>query len=264
MKYLAAVQYRGTAYAGFQLQPDKPTVQGELERALADFYGEAVRVYGSSRTDAGAHAVCHPVCFSPPKSYPKRSVMAAVNHRLPDDIRVLDLIKVDEGFVPLKQATSRTYLYLIWNSPRENVFIREYAYHVRRAIDVETLNKAVAVLKGTHDFSAFSKKDTAANTRVRTINRAEVKTNGELIAVIFNGSGFLYGMIRSMVADCLACAAGQLAVEDIENMLATGERVRTLNLVPACGLFLYNVYFGDFSFDVSFPLFGGIDLYLSR
>lgn len=264
MNYLAAVQYRGTRYAGFQLQPDRPTIQGELEQALADFYGESVRVYGSSRTDAGAHAVCHPVCFSPPKSYPKRSVLAALNHRLPPDIRVIDLKKVEDGFVPLKAATSRTYFYLIWNSPQENVFLKEYSYHVKKDINVEELTRALSVFKGTHDFTAFSKKDTAANTRVRTINLVEVNKNGELITVIFNGSGFLYGMIRSIIADCLACASGSLKIDEIENMLVTGNRSRPLNLVPAHGLFLYNVYFGDFSFEVSFPLAGSIDRNLRR
>lgn len=264
MRYLAAVQYRGTRYAGFQLQPDRLTVQGELERALEDFYSEPVRVYGSSRTDAGAHAVCHPVCFDAPRSYPRRSIMAAVNHRLPSDIRLLDLAGVSDDFVPLREAVARTYVYLIWNSKRENVFLSEFSYHLKKKIDVDKLARAVSLFKGTHDFTAYSKKDTAASSRVRTINRAEVVADGELIAVVLNGSGFLYGMVRSLVADCISCASGTIEIAEIEDMLASGERTRPLNLVPAAGLFLYNVFFRDFHFEVRFPLLTGIDRYLNR
>ena len=150
------LEYRGGRYCGFQVQPQLPTVQGELERALEALYGEHVKTYGASRTDAGAHARGQVAAFDAPRDYPPRAVMGALNASLPGDVRVREAFEAPGGFDPRRQAASREYRYLVLNQERPSVFWRGYAWHVAQFLDVEAMQQAADGLLGCHDFRAFA------------------------------------------------------------------------------------------------------------
>lgn len=265
MRLLAWTQYDGTDFSGWQKQKGLRTVQGVLEKALSDLFCENIKVYGSSRTDAGAHAVCHPVVFEVPEKYSPEEVASALNARLPSDVKIMDVKLVSNEFSPLKEARARTYVYLIALSRQNKVFLENYAYFLEKPLQERQLKKfteALLLFKGTHDFTSFSKADSKVKSRVRTIMDIEIFESGGLIAVRLTADGFLYGMIRSIIGAALSCASGRLEKEEITKMLEGKKESGSLQLVPASGLFLYQVWFKEKGLNFS-PKFPFIDIPLN-
>lgn len=243
MRYAARVEYDGTGFAGFQVQPGGRTVQGELEAALRSICGgERIRVDGAGRTDAGVHASGQVIAFT----WTGRVILAEVLGRairavLPPDVTIGPLRRVDIGFQPRRAAVRREYRYTIWNGPRSPLRER-YALGVREALDVPAMDSAAQVLVGRHDFSALGGKH---RQPIRTLYGVRVRRKGRVVTIDVAGDAFLRQMVRSIVAALLRIGHGQATTTDLEVALRSPGRVFAGQVAPPHGLSLRRVVLGD-------------------
>ena len=149
------VAYDGTAYCGFQVQNNGATIEGELNKALSELFGETIRVIGASRTDSGVHAYCNVAVFDTQARMPAEKMMYALNQRLPEDIRVQSSCEVALDFHPRHTDSRKTYEYRIYNAPVQNPMKRHYALWNYHNLDVEKMKEAATYLVGEHDFKSF-------------------------------------------------------------------------------------------------------------
>lgn len=238
------MEYLGTRYAGFQTQPGKTTVQQVLEMAIANVTGEAVRVLGSGRTDAGAHAVGQVIAFSTESALPIAAFLRALNAHLPDDINVTSTEDVALSFHPRYDALRRTYRYLIWNRPVRSPFWLGRSAHVRPPLDVDRMDKAARHLIGDHDFGAFVAAAATPNRR-RTMQRAHCWREADVVIVELEASGFMRQMVRAIAGTLIDVGLGKLDVLDFERILLSRDRARAGETAPACGLYLFRVSYPE-------------------
>jgi tRNA pseudouridine38-40 synthase len=219
VRYRARVEYDGTDFAGFQVQPGGRTVQGELEGALRRLSGGTrVVVDGSGRTDAGVHARGQVIAFTYSGRLGRSELQKALAAGLPRDIGLGPIVPVGKHFSPRHQARHREYRYQIWNGPRSPLRERQ-ALGVRERLDVAAMAAAAKVFVGRHDFSAFGGAD---RQPVRTLTKLSVVRRGELITVTVVADAFLRGMVRRIVAALLRVGQGRASAEDLAKAL--GER----------------------------------------
>jgi tRNA pseudouridine38-40 synthase len=237
------VEYDGTFYHGFQVQddPSLPTIQGELEAAIATICGETIRITGSGRTDAGAHALGQVVNFHTYSFVPIERFSVALNSVLPKDIRVKQAESVPFSFHARFDAIAKTYVYIVDNRPHASVFLRNYVYHVPQALDVAAIKEAAALLVGTRDYASFQTSGSSARTSIRTVYYLGVEAEGGIIKFIIRANGFLYNMVRNIVGTLLEVGKGKLMVEEIVAILAARDRSEAGPTAPAKGLYLVGV-----------------------
>jgi len=235
------VQYDGTNYAGFQVQPDQPTVQGTLEEALRRLLGEAVRIVGASRTDAGVHALGQVVSFTTENVIPAERIVPALNALLPPDVAVTAAAEVPAEFHPRYGAQRKEYRYRVLNRVLPSPFIGRYAWHVPLALDVDAMAEAAEVLVGEHDFAAFCAAGGSAQTTVRTLYEVSVSRDDEVIEIGVAGNGFLYMMVRNIVGTLVEVGLGRMPAERVAAILASRDRSQAGPTAPAQGLTLVGV-----------------------
>lgn len=237
------VQYDGTEYHGWQVQPNGRTVQQVLQDAIETVTGVRAPLTGCSRTDAGVHAHRF-YCTTPtPARLTSEKFVKALNANLPKDMAVLDCKTVSSDFHPRYSAAKKRYVYCIWNGPTQNPFWQRYSLHIRKPLDETVMNIAAKHFIGTHDFSAFCSAGSEVEDKVRTIYRAEVTREGELLRFTVEGNGFLYNMVRIMVGTLLDVENGKLSEETIDQALENGNRNLVGPTASACGLFLDEVMY---------------------
>jgi tRNA pseudouridine38-40 synthase len=241
MRFSARVEYDGTDFAGFQLQSNARTVQGELEAALAQLSdGKRQAVDGAGRTDAGVHATDQVIAFT----YEGRLVAAglekAINSLLPPDVAIRDVRRASAGFHPRTAARYREYRYTVWNGPRSPLRERT-ALGVRVPLDDVAMARAAQVLVGRHDFSAFGATDPQP---VRTVHAIRVRRKGQLLTIDVRADAFLRGMVRRIVAVLLEVGAGKLDEAAVAAALADGRPASHGASAPARGLCLRRVVLG--------------------
>lgn len=241
MRYRARVEYDGTDFAGFQVQPGLRTVQGELERALAQLAPHArVRVEGAGRTDAGVHAREQVIAFDHGGRLTTAELARALSATLPPDIGLHGLTRVAAGFRPRYRARYREYRYQIWNGPPSPLRER-YAWGVREALDVPAMREAAGALVGRHDFSAFGGHD---RQPVRTLHAVRLTRRGQLITVIVVGDAFLRQMVRRIVAALVRVGRGSAQRADVAQALDGRRPAFNGDTAPAHGLILWRVPMG--------------------
>ena len=241
MRYLARVQYDGTEFAGFQAQPGRRTVQGELERALAYLQGgRRVKVFAAGRTDAGVHAIGQVIAFTWPGAMTGKRLGQAVGALLPRDVSIGPLRRVAADRDPRRAATRREYRYSIWTGPRSPLRER-YAYGLDEYLDVEAMQAAARQLVGRHDFSAFGRVKGSA---VRTLYQVRVRRQGHLVTIDVAGDAFLRQMVRSIVAALIRIGMGRATAEDLVDELRSPGRAFAGAVVPPQGLCLRRVVIG--------------------
>ncbi len=170
------IAYDGTAYAGWQLQPGRPTLQETLENAVAKVTGRHVRILASGRTDAGVHASGQVVGFRTDSALPPEVLLRAINANLPHNVAVLDAADVPDGFHPIADVLRKRYRYLIHDGLVRDVFRRHFVWHyVFGRLDADAMSRAAATLLGTHDFSSFESSGAKRRTSVRTIYEISVE-----------------------------------------------------------------------------------------
>ncbi|MGZ0084203.1 tRNA pseudouridine(38-40) synthase TruA [Caldibacillus thermoamylovorans] len=244
------IAYDGTHFFGYQIQPEKRTVQGELEHVLKRMHkGKEVRVAASGRTDAGVHAYGQVIHFDTPLSLSPEQWKKALNAQLPDDIVVRSAAETDSAFHARFSAKAKEYRYNVWTAAERDVFRRYYCAWHPYPLDIDAMNEALVPLKGTHDFTGFCSAKTAMEDRVRTIYHAEVEADGPMLQFRLIGSGFLYNMVRIIVGTVLEVGQGKRSPSDIEWLLAAKDRRLAGPTAPAQGLYLWRVYYGHERFD---------------
>ena len=244
MRYKAIVSYDGTAYQGWQKQPDKNSVQAKIETALSRLCQHGVKITGAGRTDKGVHAFGQVFHFDCDKEF--KDITKSINSQLPEDIRIVSCKPVSDEFHSRYDAKWKHYSYII-NTGKFNPIQRNYAYQLGIELDEEKLQEAAKVLVGTHDFSSFNatRKDEIED-QVRTIYKIEVKRRGSLVTVDYYGDGFLRYMIRMMTGALIEAGKGKITAEDIQNIMEKMDKTACNYNVPACGLYLIEISYTNF------------------
>jgi tRNA pseudouridine38-40 synthase len=236
------IEYDGTNYQGWQVQPIGPTIQGTIEEKLALLTGEAVHLIGSGRTDAGAHAFNQVAHFKTQSRMDVRSIQRALNSLLPPDIVIQGAEEVEESFHARKQSKSKVYEYRILNRDLRSAFRRGYAWHIPKKLDFKEMEKATRNLIGEHDFSSFRSVGSPTRTAVRRVTRAEWKRGREgLIRFEIEANGFLKQMVRAMVGTLVEVGKGKISSEEFRQILDSRNRKKAGPTAPAHGLFLKEV-----------------------
>ena len=250
MKLLLKISFLGTNYNGYQVQPDKPTVQREINEASKKIFGFDCDVVGCSRTDSGVHANEFFVCISKKGesfiecTIPMTNVPLAYNSILPDDISVIESRLVDGDFHPRYDVKYKEYVYKIWNAPVKNPFFADRAYHIPQQYskeDIEKMNAAAQHFCGKHDFAAYMAQGSKIVDTKREIKYASVCKEGDFIVFKVAADGFLYNMVRIMTGTLLLVAQGKIEPCDIEKITESKNRKNAGMTVPACGLYLNRV-----------------------
>jgi tRNA pseudouridine38-40 synthase len=241
LRYRATVEYDGTDFAGFQLQKNARTVQGELEAALTTLSGgQRQPVDGAGRTDAGVHASGQVISFTYAGDLSAEELTKALNGLLPPDVAIRDTRRAPSGFHPRYAARYREYRYTVWNGPRSPLRERT-ALGVRVPLDTDAMARAGSVFEGRHDFSAFGSPD---RQPVRTVHTVRVGRNGKVVTIDVRADAFLRGMVRRIVAALLEVGRGKLNEEAIAAALAAREPAFAGAAAPAKGLCLRRVALG--------------------
>lgn len=261
------IEYDGTAYVGWQRQPEGVSIQGLLEDALAPFEGGAVTVHGAGRTDAGVHALGQVASVATRATHEPATIQRALNAVLPADVRVVDVAEAAPGFHARFDAVAKTYEYRIVNAPYVSAFLHRYAWHVPGALDVAAMRAGAALLAGRHDFAAFQSSGGDVLTSERTITAIDLGSDptpwgptplysgapgsdaGPIphrpLTMRVTGDGFLRHMVRSIAGTLVDVGLGRWTPEDVAAILASGDRTRAGRAAPACGLFLVAVAYPE-------------------
>ena len=226
---------------GWQKQPNKLNIQGEIERAIYNITKEEVDLIGSGRTDAGVHAWNQIANFKTNSNISIEKMAIAINSQLKNSIVVKKAEEVDERFHSRYNAKRKTYRYVINNTEYGSAIYRNLEYHFPIKLNVEKMQEAAKYFEGEHDFKAFKSSGTSGKNSVRTIYKAEVKTDGERILIELTGNGFLYNMVRIISGTLLDVGLGKIEPSEIEDIINSKDRTRAGKTLPAHGLYLVKV-----------------------
>lgn len=251
------VAYDGTDYAGWQIQPAQPTVQGKLQRAVAEITGSRVSVVGSGRTDSGVHAIAQVAsCSIPTWRASGDQLRRALNTKLPDTIAVLEAVDAPEGFHALRDAIGKRYRYQIRVGGVRDAFQHRYHWHLRGTLDTSAMAEAAVRLVGRHDFASFQASGGKRKTTVRDVRACDVTAGpgpstatlpSVELAVEVEADGFLYNMVRNIVGTLVEIGRGKQPPQWIDRVLASADRDAAGPTAPPQGLFLQRVDYPPFS-----------------
>ncbi len=239
------VEYDGTAYVGWQIQPNGLSIQQVIEEALARLIGEAVRLFSSGRTDAGVHAREMPACFRTTSGIPIRAFTAGLNSLLPPDISIRNASEVPENFHPRREATAKHYRYSLHVGVNRSPLRRHYSWQLRGPLDCAAMRAAASHLVGEKDFASFRASGCAAKTTIRTIHRVEIAEDGESIRIDIIGTGFLRNMVRIMAGTLVEVGLGRRIPDTVSDLLERPDRRLAGATAPPQGLCLMKVFFDN-------------------
>ena len=241
-KYAIKISYDGKNYSGWQEQPNKITVQGTLQNALASIFHQEIKLYASGRTDTGVSALGQVAHFCVDGDFPKGFV-GYINTLLPEDIKVLDVREVSDGFHARFNSKKKTYVYRLYQARTEVPLYDVNAWRVPTNFDLEKVKKELLSLKGKHDFSAFCASNTSVEDKTRTIYAASIKKSGDEILFSITGNGFLYNMVRIIVGTLVEIGLGKK--ENLKAIIESKDRAMAGKTAPAKGLVLKEVIYKD-------------------
>ena len=237
------LSYDGTDYHGWQVQPRDHTVQGVLLEAARRRFGLETRITGASRTDAGVHALRQVASMTTASRIPSFGIHGALNADLPRDIRVLEVREATPGFDARRAATGKRYAYLIDNGPVANPLLFRYAWPIAQALDVDAMRRALAPLRGRHDFSAFCAAAGRDKNPVCVVRALHVIRRKGRVALLISADRYLHHMVRNIVGSAVAVARGRHDADWLGAVLASGDRRRAGPTAPAQGLALVRVLY---------------------
>ena len=235
------IQYDGTSYHGWQIQPGVPTIQGVLLEALRKITGEKAKVYAAARTDSGVHARCQVVSFETASSLLPKRMQCALNSLLPEDIVVVKASRVSDGFHARYCARSRLYRYTMLNRKFRSPFSSGYCYFFPYAVDIDAMKDAAEFLVGEHDFSSFEARFGRREKSIRTIEKINIFSRAGFICTDIQANGFLTHMVRIVMGTLLDVGRGKTRPADIERILEAKDRQKAGATLPAKGLCLMKV-----------------------
>lgn len=242
MRIKLIVSYDGTDYCGWQIQPNKNTIQGLLEKAIKKVTGEKnITVTGSGRTDAGVHAWGQVAHFDTQSSVPPEKFYKAINTFLPENVRVRESSLVDDSFDARKSAKKKTYRYTVYTGGVIEPLKDRYATFIEKLPNVENMQCVAKLFLGEHDFKSFCASGSSVKTTVRTIYAIDVVKEKDQIEFYVTGNGFLYNMVRTLIGTLIAAGNGEKDRAQIEKLLETGDRKLCGKTLSAKGLCLMKV-----------------------
>lgn len=243
-RYKCIISYDGSGFSGYQVQPNKRTVQSVLEAVLAKMHkGEEIKVAASGRTDAGVHAKGQVIHFDSPLPIAENKWEMALNSMLPEDISVLSVKKASESFHARFDAVGKEYHYLLLLSSKRDPFQRKFAYQYPYKLNFDAMREASNFFLGTHDFTSFCSAKTEVEDKVRTIETIDFILEGNFLTIRFVGNGFLYNMVRILVGTLLEVGSGDRKPEDIPAILGNKDRRFAGKTAPPQGLYLWQVFY---------------------
>ena len=235
------IEYDGKDFNGWQKQPTKLNIQGEIERAIKDITGEDVDLIASGRTDAGVHALGQVANFKTNSNIPIEKFSIAINTKLKRSIRVLESQEVDDRFHSRYNCKKKTYRYVINNSENGTAIYRNLEYNFSQELNVEKMNEAAKYFLGEHDFKGFKASGTSSRSSIRIIYDAKVYREENKIFIELTGNGFLYNMVRIISGTLIEVGLGKIMPKDIEDIIKSGDRERAGKTLPPQGLYLVKV-----------------------
>lgn len=240
------IEYDGTAYCGWQIQPNGPSIQQAIQRALQTMTRQTVTLIGSGRTDAGVHARGQTAHFACDTRMDSQAFLKGLNSLLPDDIVVHRCSEVDLSFHARYHARGKTYRYCIRNTALPSAIGRQYEWWIRKPLDLKAMQTACRQLIGKKDFKAFEGAGSPRASTIRTVTRATIQTD-DRGCILFDiaADGFLRHMVRNIAGTLAAVGTGALAAEAIVSILDSADRSRAAATAPAQGLCLMQVDYGS-------------------
>lgn len=273
---LLTIAYDGTDFYGWQIQPDCPTVQGEIEKALRRVTGQEISISGTGRTDRGVHALGQCATFSIGDGIPTGRIAYALNNSLPGGIRIVSAEEKPEGFHARFDAKGKTYRYrLLLTGSRSAestgegltggqtasqpiLYLRDHVYQVRGPLDIGEMRKAAAAMEGTHDFACFQAAGgEERETTVRTVYKVDIterlldhgffpeEEGAHVLDIDVTGDGFLYNMVRIMAGTLVDVGTGRISAAEVPAIIESGDREKAGHTAPPQGLYLMRVYFEE-------------------
>jgi tRNA pseudouridine38-40 synthase len=237
------IEYDGTDFAGWQIQPNGRSVQEVLEAALAQILGEPVRLHGAGRTDAGVHARGMVAHFVTLRELPLAAYREGVNRLLPLDVAVREAAEAPSDFHARFSARGKWYRYTLRRAPVRSPLHDRTAWHLRAPLDLAAMRRAAAAFVGRHDFAAFRGAGCDARTTERVIFAVELAEQGELLLIDVRGEGFLRHMVRVMVGTLVEVGLGRRPADDVARLLREGCRAAAGRTAPPHGLSLMEVWY---------------------
>lgn len=246
------VQYQGTHFHGWQYQPERRTVQTELERCLREIVGQPTRIHGAGRTDAGVHAAGQVAHFDTESPIPAHKWASILNARLPDDINIRGSAAVSPRWHAQYSANWRRYRYTLYTDAIPNLFVRPYCWHYYYApLDVAQMQAALAPLLGRHHLSAFRRAGSPRRDSWVTVQDVQCKRRDPLVEIEIQADGFLYGMVRLLIGVLVEVGNGSRSLEQFQDLWVHERRDRVKYSAPAKGLCLLRVGYPEFPFPKS-------------
>ncbi len=244
--YKLVLAYDGTAYSGWQIQPNALSIQEVLESALALLFRNKIKITASGRTDSGVHALGQVAHFRYSKNIDFTRFIKSINGILPYDIRIKSIEKVFDDFHARYLAIGKSYHYHLWLECVQDPFKRKYAWHVRSNVNRELLKKATVYFIGEHDFTSFSNSSNegaCAKNSIRTICHVNVIEQYGGLRIEMEGNGFLYKMVRNIVGTLVEVATSKLELSMLPKLFEAKDRKVVGKTAPAQGLFLASVLY---------------------
>lgn len=239
MRFLFEISYLGTAYSGWQSQLNATGIQQIVEKCLGTVLRHKLSIVGSGRTDTGVHCVQQFFHVDIDKPFEREKLIAQMNSFLPPDIAIRTISQIKPDASARYDAVERSYEYVI--TRRKDPLRKGLSFHYFKEIDLKTMNKAAALLVGTHDFEAFSKVKTDVNHFICTVKEAEWNQKGDLLVFNITANRFLRGMVRAVVGTLLDTGTGKISLKAFQDILKSKDRKKAGMNVPAEGLFLTKV-----------------------
>lgn len=237
--YKLTVQYDGSRYKGWQRLGDSDnTIQGKLENILKEQFKQDIEVAGTSRTDAGVHALGQIANFKIPEELSVNEIKQIFNKYLPEDISIKEVGLVEERFHSRYNAKVKCYLYKIWNKDYTNPFMRKYSMHILKKLDIDEMKKAAVCFLGEHNFTAFSTGNSKKKSSIKKIDSIDIFEKDGMIQIRIKGESFLYNMVRRMVGTIIEVGLGNIEAENVVELIKGTERKATGCIAEAKGLYL--------------------------
>ncbi len=237
-----AITYDGTGYFGWQRQLNKPTIQGTIEKKIKIMVGKSVSLIASGRTDAGVHALHQVANFRVSSTITPLIFLKGLNSLLPDSIIIKEAEYVPIDFHARYNAKSKVYEYRVDNERLQSPFLRHYAWHISRLLDLQAMEECLEIIKGAHNFSSFFSAGDGKIDPVRNIIQAELEIRKvNLLSFNFEANGFLRHMVRNIMGTIVKAGLGEISIARFSEILESKDRQKAGAKAPAGGLYLKDV-----------------------
>ncbi|MBO4800012.1 MAG: tRNA pseudouridine(38-40) synthase TruA [Lachnospiraceae bacterium] len=244
-RIMMRVAYLGTAYCGWQVQPNGLSIEQVLNENLSELLGEDIKVVGASRTDAGVHALGNVAVFDTNARMPGDKIAFAMNQCLPEDIVIRGSREVSPDFHPRRTLSVKTYEYRILNATFNNPLRSPFTCFNYMKLDTDLMKEGAKYLVGEHDFTSFCAPRSQAETFVRNVHSIDIERSGEEISILIKGNGFLYNMVRIIAGTLMEVGRGAMVPEEVKAILEAMDRTKAGPTAPAQGLTLLGIEYEE-------------------